>query len=70
MSHTCCIGIFYTKGVIQCFLMGERRQRRLIVWAAYLWFELLIQTTLCQLQEERGNLLKIVPSRNRYVLKA
>lgn len=49
MSHTCCIGIFYTKGVIQCFFMGERRQRRFIVWAAHWWFELFIQTTLCQL---------------------
>lgn len=49
MSHDCCIGKFHTKGVIQCFLMAQRRQRRFIVWAAYWWFELFIQTTLCQL---------------------
>lgn len=65
MSPTFCIGIFYTKGVIQCFLMGERRQRRFVVWAASLWFELFIQTTLCQLQEEKDCAFQ-----NRYVLTA
>lgn len=45
MIHTYCMGIFYTKEVIQCFLIGEKRQTVFVVWAAYLWFELFIQRT-------------------------
>lgn len=43
MIHTYCMGIFYTKELIQWFLTGEKRQRIVVVWVAYLWFELFMQ---------------------------